>query len=98
MLCLCASPQLIHQAECLEDVARGTIARTYSAPKYAHSRTSIPPIEPPITTAICLIPRSSKTSLCMLHCAGNQSSLQFSRPRSFVQVCCTHITHLTSSR
>jgi hypothetical protein len=35
-------------------------------PKYANSRTSMPPIEPPMTAAICLTPRSSRTSLKML--------------------------------
>ena len=66
MLCLCASPQLIPHALCLLDVASGTIVRTTSVPKYAYSNTSMPPIDPPTTAAICRTPKSSRTSLCML--------------------------------
>ena len=44
----------------------GTMLRTYCGPKYAYSRVSMPPMEPPITAAICFTPRSSRTILCML--------------------------------
>ena len=66
MLCLCASPQLMHQAECRAEVAMGTIDRTYSGPKNAHSNTFMPPIDPPITIATCRTPRSSNNNLWIL--------------------------------
>jgi hypothetical protein len=43
-------------AETLPNVtgaAIGTIDPTYSFPKYAHSNTSIPPIDPPMTVSAC---------------------------------------------
>src|SRR6266576_3758916 len=77
MLCLCASPQLMHHAECLALVASGTILFTYSPPSptlfipiscitNGHSRTAIPPIDPPMTTATPLTPSTSNTAFCSL--------------------------------
>ena len=70
MLCICASPQLMHHAECRAEVAMGTIDLTYSGPKNAHSNTFMPPIDPPIAIATCRTPRSSSNNLWILCLVG----------------------------
>ena len=51
MACRCASERPMAQAEWRAELAMGTMLRTRSGKRSAHSSTCIPPSEPPMTDA-----------------------------------------------
>ncbi len=64
MACRWASESPMAQAEWRAGLAMGTRLRTRSGNRSAHSRTCIPPSDPPMTARMDRTPRASQSSAC----------------------------------